>query len=117
MLGNTITVTLGGSGGTEKVLNRIADDGYSAEYLLRESTQEFRVKVSHSNSGSRERHFVEFKQTIYATSAEKADIVRTVSNVLLVKAGDVVADVTDLQEALAYFLTGVTTQNLMGWRS
>lgn len=117
MLGNTFTLTLGGSGGTEKILNRISDDGYSAEYLLRESTQEFRVKITHSNSGSRERHFVEVKQTIYATSADKADTVRTVSNVLLVKPGDVIADVTDLQEALSYFLIGVTTGNLMGWRS
>lgn len=117
MLGNTITVTLGGSGGTAKVLNRIADDGYGAEYFLRESTQEFRMKITHSSSGTRERHFVELKQTVYAASADEADTVRTVSGVILAKASDTVADVTDLQEALSYFLDGTNTPKLIGWES
>lgn len=117
MLGTTLTITIGGSGGTDKVLNRIADDGYSAEYLLRESSQEFRAKVKHSNSGSRDRHYVEIKQTVFAASSDEDDTVYTVSAVILAPASADSAVVTDLQEALSYFLDGANTPKILTWNS
>nr|UJQ85937.1 MAG: putative coat protein [Leviviridae sp.] len=116
MLGDTLTMTLGGSGGTAKVLNKINQDGYGAEYLLREATQEFTAKVSHSKNGSRDRHYVEFKQTIFATEST-AEVIRTSSHVLLAPPSDTESAVTDLAEALAFWLDGTTIPKLIGWQS
>ncbi|UJQ85698.1 MAG: putative coat protein [Hampduvirus faecihabitans] len=116
MLGDTLTMTLGGSGGTAKVLNKINQDGYGAEYLLREATQQFTAKVSHSKNGTRDRHYVEFKQTVFATSTDP-EIIRTSSHVLLASPSDTEADVTNLAEALAFWLDGTTVPKLIGWQS
>jgi hypothetical protein len=118
MLGDSITITLGGSGGTDKVLNKInSGKDYSAEYLLREATQEFSALISHSKNGTRDRHYMEVKQTIFATDPDEADIVRTVSAVILAKPSDTSADVTDLQEGLSFFLDGTNTPKLLNWES
>jgi hypothetical protein len=42
---DTVTVTIGA---TDKVLPMISEGNYSSEFLLRESDQEFRMKVRHS---------------------------------------------------------------------
>lgn len=117
MLGDTIAVTLGGSGGTLKTLNKINQDGYSAEYLLRETTQEFRAKVSHSRNGTRDRHYVEFKQTVYEVPDTSPEYVRTVSMVILAGPSDANADVTDLAEALAYYANGTNIPKIINWES
>lgn len=117
MLGDSITITLGGSGGTAKVLPKINQDGYSAEYLLRESTQEFKAKVSHSKNGTRDRHYVEFKQTVFATTDGEDDTVRTVSTVILAKPSDTESEVTDLSEALSYYLDATNVPKIIGWES
>jgi hypothetical protein len=116
MLGDTFTITLGGSGGTEKVLPKINQDGYSAEYILRESTQEFAAKVSHSKKSGRDRHYVEIKQTVFAT-ANDDEYVYTCSDVILADpTGDAtVAD--DLQQALNYVLDSTTVTKVLGWES
>jgi len=55
-----------------KSLPRINNDNYGSEYFLRESTQEFRMKIRNSNYNSngtvKDRHNLEFTQTIYATA-------------------------------------------------
>lgn len=117
MLGDTLTMTLGGSGGTAKVLQRINQDGYTSEYYLRESTQEFRAKVSHSKNGTRDRHFVEFKQTVFATVLGEPDVVRSTSNVIWNYPSDTDADVSDLAEALAFWSSEATILKLLGWQS
>lgn len=117
MLGDTLTMTLGGSGGTAKVLQKINQDGYSSEYYLRESTQEFRAKVAHSKSGERNRHFVEFKQTIFATELGDPDTIRSTSLVIWDYPADTAADVSDLTEALAYWAAEATVLKLLGWQS
>lgn len=117
MLGDTLTITLGGSGGTAKVLPKINQDGYSAEYLLRETLQSFSAKVSHgSGSIGRDRHYVEFKQTVFATANEDEHIM-TCSSVILNGSDEVVDDVTDLQLALSYYLDATTTPKIVGWES
>lgn len=68
MLGTTLTLKAGGVGGTAKVLNRIKDDGYGAEYFLRENDGTWKVIVNHSSKGGRDRHFIEVRRTIFATS-------------------------------------------------
>lgn len=111
------TITLGGSGGTEKVLVKInGGEPYSSEYYLREATQDFRLKVSHSGAGARDRHYVELKNTVFATT-ESEEIVRTASTVILGKPSDASATVTDIVEALAYFLNATNIPKLLAWQS
>lgn len=71
--GSTITITINA---VAKVLNRIADDGSSSEWMLRTSTEEFRVKIRHSHSDPKgapalqrgvDRHNIDFTHTIFAT--------------------------------------------------
>lgn len=46
MLGNTLTVTLDGSGGTAKTLQLINQDGYSSEYFLDDTLVTYRAKFA-----------------------------------------------------------------------
>ena len=70
MLGNTIGLTIGGSA---KTLTLINQDSYGSEYYLRESTQEFRMKIRHSqakgNNGMQDRHNVELHRRVFVTSS------------------------------------------------
>lgn len=121
MLGDTLTFTLNGSGGTAKVLSKINQDKYSSEYLLRESLQEFRARFRHSNSVAKsgistDRHNVELTQTVFATATTPA-IVRKAYVVTNVQVGDDLALNTDLGQALVYWLTEANILKLAGWES
>lgn len=67
---NTLTIMIGA---TPKELKRINQDNYSAQYYLRESTQEFTVNVRHSREnvlkdGTRfDRHNVELVHSVFPT--------------------------------------------------
>lgn len=111
MLGETLTVTLGGSGGTARVCSRINQDGYSSEYLHRNSTDEIRVRVRHSDEKApagqwpMERHNVEFTQTVFSGDPTVPDIVRQVYVILRNTKSDDAAAVSNLGEALSFYLT------------
>lgn len=119
-IANPLVITLGGSGGTAKNLTRVTQDNYGSEYLLRESTQEFRVKIRHTKETPRvgqpqlERHNFELTQTIYGTSGDP-DTVRQAYLVLRNSKNDVAGDVSDLGEALSYFLDQAHFLDLIGW--
>lgn len=57
-----------------KAMNRINSDNFASEYFLRNTLDEFRLKIRHSNYVDKtskkiiDRHNVEFVQTVYATS-------------------------------------------------
>lgn len=122
MLGDTLTFTLGGSGGTTKVLSKINQDSYSAEYLLRSSTDEIRARVRHSKeavkngSPAMERHNVELTQTVFATATEPAKV-RQSYIVHRAQVGDDLALSIDVCQALAFFLTEANLVKLTGWES
>lgn len=70
--------------GVTKTLNRIRFDGYSSEYLLRTTTEEYRIFLRNSEVKSKkvdplmrgvDRHNAEFVHTIFAT-ASAPEIVR-----------------------------------------
>ena len=117
MLGETINILIGGTGGTSKTLNRINQDGYSAEYYLREALQEFRMKVSHSKTKTADRHFVEIKQIIFPVGVTSPEIVRTASLVLNVKSNDNADAAVDLYKGLSAYVTGAIATRLLGWES
>lgn len=70
MLGDTISLTIGGSA---KVLSKINQDQNSSEYFLKGATGEYRLRVKHSKdrvtSGApqRDRHVMTLTETVYPT--------------------------------------------------
>jgi hypothetical protein len=123
MLGDTLTVTLDGSGGTACVCSKINQDAYSSEYLIKRTLDEVRVRVRHSKETVKvgaqpfDRHNVEFTQFVYPTEAKPLGVTRQVYLVIRNDPSDAVADVTNLGEALAYWATDANLDKIFGWES
>ncbi len=68
-IGDTLTMTLGGSGGTAKVLNRTTDPSGKGNYFLREATEDHTVLIDHvvpsTRDGSRETHRMRYDRRFY----------------------------------------------------
>jgi hypothetical protein len=123
MLGDTITVTLGGSGGTARVCNKINQDNFTAEYLNRGTGDEVRVKVRHSRENPKadgrrlDRHNVEITHTVYAVADTSPEYTRVTSTTIRNYPDDDSADVSDLAEASSYLLDETLILKLVGWES
>lgn len=123
MLGETLTVTVGGSGGTANVASRIQESGYSSEYLKKNTDDEIRVRVRHIRENARagttalDRHQVIFTQFVYPTVAKPLGLTREVQFILRNDPTDAVTDVTNVGEALAFWLTTSNLDKLFGWES
>lgn len=121
MFGDTITVTLDGSGGTARVCSKINQDVYSSEYLNRTATDEIRVQIRHSTESLKpgqlyplERHNVTFTQTVFAT-VSAPEFVRQVSTTIRNTKNDALVDVTNLGEAMSFWLTDTNYDKLNIW--
>lgn len=119
MIGNTITITVGASA---KVLTLINQDGYSSEYLLKDTASEFRLRIRHSKTKasaaqiSMDRHNVELIETVYAT-AEVAEFTRKFYFVIENKPDDLsVANVDAMADKVIATSNAFLVQ-LMGWES
>nr|UJQ85997.1 MAG: putative coat protein [Leviviridae sp.] len=123
MLGDTLTATLDGSGGTAVVTSKINQDAYSAEYLKKRTTDEVRVTIKHSKdtvkAGTQpfDRHNVTFEQYVYPTEAKPLGVRRIVSLIIRNDPSDDEAAVTDLGEALTFWATDANLTKLFGWES
>jgi len=123
MFGDTITITLDGSGGTPRVCSKINQDGYSAEYLNRISTDEIRVKIRHSKESPKngetyqvERHNVLVTQVVFPTLTSPERF-REVSFTQRNRPDDAVLDITNLGEGITFFLTDTNLDKLYLWES
>jgi hypothetical protein len=118
-LANPLVITVNS---VAKNLNRINQDGYGSEYLLREATQEFRAKVRHSKEGVQadgtqfDRHNVELTQTVYATDTTPK-ITRVVYTVLRCTYDDDGTEVGYLGVGLSDLLVASTFDDLVAWIS
>lgn len=119
-IANPLVITLGGSGGTAKTLPKINQDAYGSEYYLRESTQEFRVKIRHSQEAIRkdgvilQRHNIEFNHVVFGV-APAPDIIRQVYLVLRNSKQDDATEVGKLGTALSYYMDATHFGDLIGW--
>lgn len=123
MLGDTLTVTLDGSGGTARICSKINQDSYSAEYLNRISTDEIRVKVRHQKESRKngetyplERHNVTISQTVFET-VSASEQYREISFTMRNRPNDTDTDVVNLGEAMTYYLTDTILGKLFIWES
>lgn len=123
MLGSTLTLPLTSG---DKVLPLVNQDGYGAEYYLRESSVSYRVQVRHSTfakSGQTyDRHNVTITKKTFATSTVP-EFDHTVSFTQSVLPGDTFLE---LANALVGWLetsvnvkaaTNATLIKLLGWES
>ena len=120
MLGDTLTFTVNS---VAKVLKKINQDSYSSEYLLRETTQEFRAKVRHSleknltTSRQMDRHNVELTQTMFADGVTYlTPLTRQVYVVIRNTPGDSATTVDYLSDALADWVK-TNAPAVVGWES
>lgn len=118
MLGDSITITVNA---IAKPMKKINQDNYSAEYLFRETTGEYRLKVRHSNEKSStgkvpmDRHNVEFSHTRFATGEQPAATTVVSTTIRNPKDADAVA-VDHLSDGLADFVKA-NAALLVGWES
>jgi hypothetical protein len=125
MLGDTLTITLDGSGGTAKVLPKINQDGYSAEYFLAESTVQWRAKVRHSKdtvkAGTQpfDRHTVTFSRYLLPTEAVPLGRLTEISFTVRDDPSETQSDVIDVSEAMSFYMVkaGGIAAKLLGWES
>lgn len=119
MLGDTVAITVNA---VAKTLAKINQDGYASEYYLRETLQEFRMKVRHSKDRPAadgvqvDRHNVELTQTVYATSTTP-EIIRKAYCVITNRFSDDATQVGYLQGALNGFMTAANVTKLANWES
>lgn len=122
MYGDSITITLGGTGGTDRVLNKINQDNYSSEYLNRISTDEVRMRVRHTKESPKngaialDRHNVEITQTIFATLTEP-EAIRQFYFVFRATPGDTESEVVDVAEGAVLWADSANLVKLLGWES
>lgn len=123
MLGSTFVLALASGSKTLPLVNQ---DGYSAEYYLRESLVAYRVQVRHSNFQKNgltyDRHNVTATKITFAT-ATTPETENTVSYTHSVTPGDTFVEVGNalvgwVETSVA--VTGATNANLvklLGWES
>ncbi|DAD51781.1 coat protein [ssRNA phage Gerhypos.1_27] len=118
MFSDTITFTdLHGT--TDYTLTRINQDGYSSEYLLRQSTYDMRLtikNISYTDKKSGvvyDRHTVQLTETTYAVAPATRNVVRKSYLVFEVAQGDTVASAVEVALGLANFCAASTGANLL----
>jgi hypothetical protein len=101
-----------------KALVRINQDQYSSEYLLRSTTNEFRLKIRNSSYLDKarkvmiDRHNVEFAETVFPVAPATLSTVRKTYIVMENQQGDTLADPTYDAAALFAWLTASTNANI-----
>lgn len=117
---DTITVTINS---VAKVLARINQDGYSSEYFLRSTTDEFRLKIrnsSYTNATTKklvDRHNVEFIQTIYPVAPATVPTIRKAYTVLENERVDTLTDPLNFDLGYLAFLTSANITKLINYES
>jgi hypothetical protein len=115
MFADPTTVTIDGSG---KALVRINQDGYSSEYLLRSTDDEYRLRIRNTSYLDRkrnvqiDRHNVELTHTIFPVAPATLSCVRKCYIVLENQQGDTLSDPVKEAAGLFAWLTASTNANL-----
>jgi len=120
MFADTITVTINA---VAKVLTRINQDGYSSEYLLRETTGDFRLKIRHTNYTNKtsgkviDRHNVELVQTVYPVSPATVSTTRKAYTVLENERVDPVTESLNFNLGFVGFFTSPNITKMLNLES
>lgn len=119
MLGDTFVLPQVGGDITLKKINQ---DGYSSEYLFRDATNQYRVRIRHTKTNatstrpSYDRHNVEVVQTIFA-AGDVAEYERKFYFVLELKPGDTSVALADAMADKVIASSNALLVALVGWES
>nr|UJQ84891.1 MAG: putative coat protein [Leviviridae sp.] len=123
MIGDTITITMGGFGGDPRVLKKINQDNYSSEYMHRTVTDELVLKVRHAKEKARngapalDRHNVVLSQRVFAT-VDSPERYREFYFVYRVAPGDDLSDANLGPLGLSdWIMTIGNIDKIAGWES
>lgn len=100
-----------------KALQKINQDGYSSEYLLRSSTDEFRLRIRNSTYNDKkrgvaiDRHNAELIHTVFATATAPAYMRKTYV-VVENQQGDTLTDPTHVAAGLLTWMTASSNANI-----
>lgn len=120
MFTDTLTITINAIG---KVLTRVNQDGYSSEYLLRETTGEYRLKLRNTSYNDKvrgvqvDRHNIEFTYTIYPVAPATLSTVRKFYSILENDKTDLVVDSAKFGAGIVAFHTEANFTKLLNWES
>lgn len=121
MFPDTVTVTVNA---IAKVLTRINQDGYTSEYILRTSTNEYRLKLRNTfymdktRGGRRvDRHNVEFIETVFPVAPALVATIRKVYTVIENDQQDDSVQVSYHAAGLNAWLGQPTILRLTNWES
>lgn len=118
MLGDSITITVNA---VAKAMKKINQDSYSSEYLLRETTGEYRLKVRHSNEKTpqggnpMDRHNVEFTRVVFGDGTTPSSTTVVSTTIRNPRNADAVV-VDQLSDGLADWIKA-NGALLVGWES
>lgn len=123
MLGDSITVSLGGAGGTPVVLSKINQDNYTSEYLNKGASFETRMTIRHAKDNVKagaqpfDRHTVVLEKFEYPSEVKPQGVrYQTILTLRTDPTGQATVS-TDLGEALVHWATDVNLTKLFGWES
>jgi hypothetical protein len=120
MLGNTLVLPQVGG---DITLLKINQDGYSSEYLFRDTTGQYRAKIRHTTTKATtarpvayDRHNVEVVQTVFAAGGV-AEYERKFYFVIELKPGDTSVALADAVADLAILTSNTFLKSLLAWES
>jgi len=106
-----------------KNLVRINQDKYSSEYLLRTSTEEFRLNIRNTSYTDKkrsvviDRHNVELIHTVFPVSPATKSTVRKTYTIIENERGDTLVDPRYIAVGLFSYLTAGNIDKLMNFES
>jgi hypothetical protein len=115
MFADPATITINA---VAKPLVRINQDGYSSEYLLRSSTDEYRLKLRNTSYTDKkrgvviDRHNAELIHTVFPVAPATLSTVRKTYCVIENQQGDTLTDPTHVASGLFTWLTASTNANI-----
>lgn len=118
--GDTVTITINA---VAKVLNKINQDQYTTEYLLRETDREFGLRIRHTkdktvmNGFPVERHYVVLTETKYPVTGVSLGYTRSIAATILADRTDDQAGHKLFDAGLVGFLTPTNVGKLLNWES
>jgi len=122
--GATVTITVNA---VAQVLNRINQDAYGSEWLLRTTLEEYRLKIRHSTESNTagidarlrgmDRHNMELTHTVFATTTAP-QIVRQAYSIYRISPGDDVTAAKNFVDGFTSFIDGSSVQtDVLAWLS
>jgi hypothetical protein len=106
-----------------KNLVRINQDKYSSEYLLRSTTEEFRLNIRNTSYTDKKRgvdinrHNVEIINTVFPVAPATLSVVRKAYCVIENQIGDTLTDPRNVALGIFAFLTSANIDKLMNFES